>query len=132
LGWARWGGTWAVAGQESLAQASGSLELANGGLRALGKARKANFTFQRNLSIYAVLGVRSAGWAGLRILTGRRGQSHARGSRELANGGLRALGEARKANFTQFLECGALGWLGKPQGFSWSQARGSPELASVD
>ena len=70
-GWARWGGPWAVAGQGSLAQASGSLELANGGLRALDEARKANFTFQRNLSIYVVLGARSAGWAGLGILTGQ-------------------------------------------------------------
>ena len=38
------------------AQARGSPELANGGLRALGEARKANFTLHRNLSIYAVAG----------------------------------------------------------------------------
>ena len=58
----------------------------------------------------------------------RKGQFQARGSRELANGGMRVLGEARKTNFTLqrnlckkmlLLGCVGLASLGRPWGCSW-------------
>ena len=102
------------------AWARGSSELANCGLRALGEARKTNFTLQRNLCTNAVAGLQWAGLAGqaLELQQARRGWAQARGSPELANSGLRALGEARKANSEicvkmLLVSCGGLGWLGR-------------------
>ena len=136
-GWARWGGPWAVAGQESLAQASGSLELANGGLRALGEARKANFTFQRNLSIYVVLGARSAGWAGLGILTGQERPVAGQGKPRARKRWTESPGRGQESQFyaDPRVRCA---WLAEQASGlqlarrGQSQARGSSELASVD
>ena len=68
-------------------------------------------------------------WAGLvgealELQQARRGWAQARGSSELANYGLRALGEARKANFKICAKillpcCSGLGWLGRP----WNSSR---------
>ena len=141
-------------------QARGSRGLANGGMRALGEARKANFTLQRNLrkkvlllgcvglgSLGRYLGcswpgesgpgqwkprarqrwtespgrgqesqfhipakfvhlrcswsaVRSAGWAGLGASAGKERSVAGQGKPRARQRGLRALGEARKTNFT--------------------------------
>ena len=78
-------------------QARGSPELANSGLRALGEARKANFTLQRNLWKNAVGELRWAGLAGQALGSNWLGKiSPGRGKvLSFASGGLRALGEAR-------------------------------------
>ena len=79
------------------AQARGSPELANSGLRALDEARKTNFTLQRNLCKNAVGELRWAWLAGEVLGSNWPGKiSPGRGKAlSFASGGLRALGEAR-------------------------------------
>ena len=107
------------------------------GLRALDEARKANFTFQQNLSIYVVLGARSAGWAGLGILTGQERPVAGQGKPRARKRWTESPGRGQESQFyaDPRVRCA---WLaGQASGLQLarrgqSQARGSSELASVD